>query len=161
MFTLLEHALTYAAGSHTPLPASIHDEIRTCKSILAGLDDRPMHLREMLPTTWLGVTHACGTRISGVCQDPYRQWFIWQSTFSQTTQDLLVSFTNPKEEISINDLDICAHLAQLALICPYMAPLAHILTRVDNTTEVIWIKRGRVRTASAFGPLLRDISLLT
>ena len=82
--------------------------------------------------------------MGGVCCDPAGQWCIWRSISPQTTQYRLISFTNLQGYISINDLDLCSHLAQTMLFYPHLAPLAHILTRVNSTMVLGWIKRGSI-----------------
>ena len=46
----------------------------------------------------------------------------------------LISFNNPKGDISIKNLDLCTYLSHISIFCPCMATMDHILTRVDNTT---------------------------
>ena len=74
--------------------------------------------------------------MGGVYHYPTGQWYICRSRLSQTTQYHLVSFVKPKGDISINNLELCAHLEKLALFCPQMALLYKIPTRVDNTAVV-------------------------
>ena len=66
--------------------------------------------------------------MGGVYQDPARH--VWRLRSPQMKQDCLISFANPIGVISINNMEICAHLVQIALFYPHMAPLAHILTVV-------------------------------
>ena len=42
-----------------------------------------------------------------------------------------------------------------------MDTLAHIRTAVDNTAVQGWANHGSVSTATAVGPILRDLALLT
>ena len=44
----------------------------------------------------------------------------------------------------------------LDIFAPLMAPLKHIITKVENTAAKIWAHRGIVRSASDIGPLLRE-----
>ena len=65
-----------------------------------------------------------------ICRNPSGQWFACKASFPTTTQECLVSFDNTTGyiAITINKLELCDFLAQLALFCLQMTPLAHILT---------------------------------
>ena len=69
-----------------------------------------------------------------VFQEPGGQWFAWRSQFPTETQSRLVLDTNPKGDVTINDLDIAALLTQVQIFAPKMDTLAHIQTAVDNTS---------------------------
>ena len=71
--------------------------------------------------------------MGNVCQDPEGQWFVWNSPFSDAMQARLVIDTNPIGDVTINDLDLSAFLAQVLLSNPNMETLAHIRTSVNNT----------------------------
>ena len=54
----------------------------------------------------------------------------------------------------MNDLEMCAYLAQISLFCHRIPPMSHTLTRFNNTSMMGWPKHGSIRTATAVGPLL-------
>ena len=76
-------------------------------------------------------------------------------------QDRLISDTKPKGDMTINDLELSALLAQIQIFAPKMHPLVHIRTAVDNMEAQGWANRGSVSLATAFGPILWDIAFLT
>ena len=90
-----------------------------------------------------------------VFQDPEGQYFVWRSPFSQATQARLVSSSNPKGDVTINDLELGSLLMQILIFAPRMAPLAHIHTYVDNMAAQGWANRGSVSIASSVGPMLQ------
>ena len=127
------------------------------------LSDRLTHLCDIdrFPPTWEGTTDASGTGMGGVCKDPEGQWFVWRSPFSMDTQARLVSDTNPKGDVTINDLELSALLVQVHIFSPKIHTLSHIYTAVDNTVAQGWTKYGSVSSATVIGPILRDIALMT
>ena len=76
-------------------------------------------------------------------------------------KDRLVSDTNLKGDVTINNLEILALLTQIHLFAPKMQHLAHIHTTVDNADGKGWYNRGSNSLAMAVGPILWDLNLLT
>ena len=97
----------------------------------------------------------------GILYNPSGQWFVWRAEFTMTTQHRLVYFSNPKRDITINNLELCDFLDQTALLWMRISPLVHIHTRIENTSAKGWNKRDSVITATSAGPLLHDTSFLT
>ena len=73
--------------------------------------------------------------MGGVCQDLEGHWFVWRSPFSTEMQFIIVMDTNPKGDVTINDLDLPALLTQVQLFPPNMYTLAHTRIAVDNMAE--------------------------
>ena len=61
----------------------------------------------------------------------------------------MVSYSNPTEYVTINDLEIRALLMQLLIFSPRMAPLAHIHTYINNTAAQGWANKSSFSTASS------------
>ena len=76
-------------------------------------------------------------------------------------QAILVLDTNPKGEVTINDMYISALLAKVYIFAPKIHTLSHIRTDVDKTAVQGWYKRGSVSSPTAVGPILWDLALLT
>ena len=76
-------------------------------------------------------------------------------------QAILVSNTNPKGEVTINDMDLAALLEQVYIFAQNIHTLAHIRTAVDKTAVQGCYKRGSVSSPTAVGPILWDLSFLT
>ena len=87
--------------------------------------------------------------------------FSGNNPFSEATQERLVTGTNPTGYMAINDLQLSALLDQVQLIAPKMDTLMHIRTAVENPAVQGWANRGIVTSATAVGPILRDLSFLT
>ena len=97
--------------------------------------------------------------MGGIRQYPEVQYFVWRYPFSLTTQECLVSSSNPTGDVTIHDLDLGAPLMRILLFAPSMAPLAHIHTYVNNTGAQGWSNRGSVSTVSSVGHILGEILL--
>ena len=162
MLTRLQHSLRQARGSRVLLLTAVHDKLSAWRQLVHKLAARPKHLCDLDPfsQTWERATDASGAGMGGVCQDLKGQWFIWRSPFSKATQARLATDTNPTRDVTINNLELSALFGQVQLFTPKMAPLAHIRTTVDNTAAQGWDNRGSVSSATAVGPILRDLALL-
>ena len=57
------------------------------------------------------------------------------------TQAILISYTNPKGDATINNLEFAALLTYIRLFAPKMHTLAHIRTAVDKTAAQGWANR--------------------
>ena len=97
----------------------------------------------------------------GVCRDPENQWFMWFSPFPWETQEIIVSNSNPKGDVTIKDMELAALLAQIYIFAPKIQPLAQIFTAVDNMEAQGWPNRGSIRSTMAVGTILRDLTFLT
>ena len=56
---------------------------------------------------------------------------------------------------------MAALLAHIHIFVPRMQTMAHICTKVDNTTAQGWANKGSVIWDMAVGPILRDLALIT
>ena len=70
-----------------------------------------------------------------------------------------MSSSNPKGDVTINNLELRALLMQLLIFAPRMAPLVHIHTYVNNMSVQVWDNQGSIITASEVGTILREIAL--
>ena len=95
----------------------------------------------------------------GGCQNLEYQLFVWYSPFSLSTQSRIVSSSNPKGDVTINNLELGALLMQLLIFPPRMAPLVHIHTYVNNISVHVWDNQGSIIRASEVGTILREIAL--
>ena len=75
-------------------------------------------------------------------------------------QAILVSDTNPKGDVTINDLELTALIAQVHLFDPKMPLLDHIHTVVNNRTVQGWANRGSVESATEVGPIQQDLACM-
>ena len=163
MFTCVQHTLQQARGRQFQLLPKVHDELSTWRQLVQELASQMTHLRELdpFPLTWEGATDASGNSMGGVCQAPDGQWFVWHPPVSTKIQAQLFTDTNPKGDVTINDLELTALFAQVQLFAPNVYTLSHIRTAVDNISAQVWANRRSVSTAIAVDPILRDLALLT
>ena len=161
MFTQVQHALKRAAGRHVKITTDVHDKLEAWRELVCSLANRSTHLRKLEPfaLSWIITTDASGSRMGGVFQYPEEQYFVWRYPFYQSTQARLVSSSNPKGDVKINDLELGALLIQILLFSPRMALLEHIHTYVDNKAVQGWANRASVSTAYSVRPILRGLSL--
>ena len=59
----------------------------------------------------------------------------------------LTTNENLARYLTINELELAAYVAHLHIFVPLMAPLEHILTKVENTAAEGWSCRGSIRYA--------------
>ena len=163
MFTRLHHALKQARGRWVHLSPAFQDELITWRQLVQELLAHPTHLIELnrSPPTWEGATDASGSGMGGVCQDPDGQWFVWSSLFSKKTQSRCVTDTNPKNDVTINDLELAILFAQVNIYPLKMDTLSQICTAMDNTAAQGWSKPRSVRLAAVVGHILWELALLT
>ena len=124
MFMRLQHALQKAWGRQVLLSTAVQDELSAWRQLVQELAARLTHLQNMDPfhLTWEGSTDASVSGMSGVCQDPEGQWFIWRHPFYVATQARLVTDTNHTGDVTTNDLELAALLAQVQLFTPRWTP---------------------------------------
>ena len=67
----------------------------------------------------------------------------------------------PQEGRDDHNLELAALLAKVYIFATKMHTLANIRTAVDNTAEQGWVNHRSDRSATAVGPILRDLALLT
>ena len=84
MFIRFQHALIVAKSRRVPLTSTMHDILHTWGRLLASLERRITHLREIppFPPSWFGAADASGTGMGGVCQYNSGQLFVWHAPFS-------------------------------------------------------------------------------
>ena len=83
----VQHALIVAKSRRVPLTSTMHGILHTWGRLLASLERRITHLREIppFPPSWFGAADASGTGMGGVCQYNSGQWFVWHAPFSAAT----------------------------------------------------------------------------
>ena len=130
IFTRLQHSLKRAVGRHAQLITNVHNKLEAWRELVRGLANRPNHLRKIEPfaPSWIGNTDASGSGMGEVCRDPDGQYFVWHFPFSQATQARLVSSSNPKVYVTINDLELGALLMQIPGWPPWRTSTRTLIT---------------------------------
>ena len=134
MFTRFKHALTQDHVRRTTLLILVHDELAAWCHLISILAERLTNLWELipLPPTWQGATDASCTDMDGVFKNLIRQWFFCCSSLSRYTQRKLFSCDNPSGDTAINELDLCAFLAQLLIFKIHGATGTYTQTSIQH-----------------------------
>mmetsp|Transcript_27138 Transcript_27138/g.56506 ORF Transcript_27138/g.56506 Transcript_27138/m.56506 type:complete len:282 (-) Transcript_27138:184-1029(-) len=98
--------------------------------------------------------------MGGVYWTPDSAFHFWRCPFPTGHCARLVSATNKMGDISINDLKLLSHLAQLTLIFPTMQPLTLSAHGSNNFISVSWVKRDSISCNTIAGHILRARALL-
>ena len=83
-----------------------------------------------------------------------RHAFVWQWPLPANIHQLLRTDANPSGTISINFLELAAHVVQYLLKTPHMQPLEHTLEGLDGTAAHGWATRSSVSQDDAIVGLL-------
>ena len=108
-------------------------------------------------------TDACGLGAGGIITpglDPMQHW-VWKFEWPQDIKDSLVSWSNKKGTLTINDLELAGIvLGWLVLeqVCKNLT-YKHVGLFCDNTSAVSWTHRGSTSTSTVAGRLLRFLAL--
>ena len=104
-------------NSRVRLDAGVHETLYLWESLLTNMHRRLTHLRELFPVTpsWFGETDTCGHELGDVFFDNNSTAFIWQLPLPTTVTKQLQSISNPWGTISMNNLELPAHVIQVLL----------------------------------------------
>eukprot|EP00957_Ditylum_brightwellii_P099134 7550960-Ditylum_brightwellii.AAC.1 len=97
----------------------IHDTLDAWHNLTANLASRPTHFHKLVPThpSWVGAHGACKAGMGG---------------------------DNPSGNIAIIDLELVAHVMQLALWVPMTVPLEHMFNATDSKVTGIYARKDTV-----------------
>ena len=112
---------------------------------------------------YIQYTDACKLGAGGVVvpgMDPF-YYYVWQFEWPKDIRDELVSWTNPKGSLTINDLELAGLLLGWLVIEYICGDLRfkHIGSFCDNTSAVAWSLKGHTSTSIVAGRLLRFLAL--
>ena len=155
LFSTLQAALPNAPHRIRITPA-VRETLQVWQSFLRNMEQRPTHLSELFPSepTWFGASDACGHGLGGVFFDRHGTPFVWQWPLDESISGKLRTDTNPHGSVTINALELLAHVLQVILKTQYMMPLEHTLDGVDSTSALGWANRGSVSADSIVSRLL-------
>jgi len=108
-------------------------------------------------------TDACKLGAGGIItpgMDPFQHW-VWQYKWPRDIQQELVSATNRKGKLTINDLEL-AGLVLGWLVLEYVSNdlmYKHIGLFCDNTSAVSWAYKGHTTMSLVAGRLLRLLAI--
>jgi hypothetical protein len=94
---------------------AIHNELDDWHMLLDSLVQRPAHIWEIIPDfpTWTGGHDASGRGMGGVFSGPNGTPYLWRHPWTARDAARLISFANTHGDLSINNLELTGHVAQL------------------------------------------------
>jgi hypothetical protein len=129
------------------------------------MKDHPSSVLQLVQNIpdYIGHSDSCGLGTGGVWTSGLKSMkpFLWQLRWPDDIRNNLISSSNPKGNITINDLELAGLVLNwLALECQNI-PLAfhHIGAFCDNTSAVSWAQRLRTSSSLVAGRLLRLLGL--
>jgi hypothetical protein len=124
----------------------------------------PTHCKEVVPGDpgYLGYCDAANRGMGGVWLSGTKEIepFVWEVPFPKEIQQHLVSWSNPKGDITNSDLEMAAHLMQLlALEFTHDIQHHHAAIASDNTPTVAWANRLDSKRSQVAKQLLRVLAV--
>eukprot|EP00978_Attheya_sp_CCMP212_P004556 scaffold9947_cov44-Attheya_sp.AAC.1 len=124
----------------------------------------PTHCKELVPGDpgYIGYCDAAKRGMGGVWLSGTTEIepFVWEVPFPKEIQDRLVSWSNPKGDITNSDLEMAAHLMQwLALELTQDVRHQHAAIASDNTATVAWARRLDSKRSHVAKRLLRVLAV--
>ena len=95
--------------------------------------------------------------MGGVCHSPTRECHICTLAMDTSTSFCLFMDNSRSGDLTINDLELSAYVAHLHILALKTVPLEHIHTLINNTATEGWAQRDSISSATAVGPLLREV----
>jgi hypothetical protein len=124
----------------------ILEALRDIRILLRESTSRPTHVRELVPAlpAYIGFCDACKRGAGGVWMSGSKniQPVVWRLEWPDDIQRRLVSFKNPRGDLTINDLEMAGLLLQY-LVLEQLVDLKHehVAAWCDNTSTVSWARR--------------------
>lgn len=168
LFSTLQHALkTDAEGKphRVKLTKAVHQFLEDFRLLAKDLSRRPTRISEILASapSVVGTTDAAGPGMGGAAFISTSQGIVpvvWRKPFPAHIQHRLVSWTNPKGDITNSDLELAATVVHHDVIAHASDVREHTLHSMhDNTPAQYWQRKGSTTTAGPAAYLLRLQSL--
>jgi hypothetical protein len=158
------------AMKNNPSFIDLTDDLRQTfldwKFIIQHMKRTPTSVLQLMQNypDYLGHSDSCGLGTGGTWSSGLKpiKPFLWQLEWPNDIKTRLVSSTNPKGDLTINDLELAGLVLNwLALECQKGLHLAyhHIGTFCDNTSAVSWANKLRTSKSLVAGRLLRLLGL--
>jgi hypothetical protein len=132
----------------------IHFMMKNPTSVLQLLAEYP---------AYVGYSDACGVGVGGIWTSglTHIKPFVWKYEWPRDIQDTIISSTNPKGTLTINDLELAGTVLNwLALECqPVNLKFQHIGMFCDNAAAVSWTASLRTSKSKSAGRLLRMLGM--
>jgi hypothetical protein len=166
LFSPIQHAMRFNPKFINLVP-ELKQILNDWKYMIQYMKKHPTSVLQLVQNypDYIGHSDACALGAGGVWNSgmkPIQSPFLWQVEWPQDIRDSLVTASNPKGHITINDLELAGLLLNwLALELQPSLPLAfhHIGTYCDNTSAVAWTQKLRTSTSIIAGRLLRMLGM--
>ena len=161
------YATHFHTADHTTMTSNIKQCLKDWKQLIQVVNTRPTSVLELVPQDphYIGYVDSSKSAVGGVWTNGIKalstQW-VWRLEWPKSIQDLLISPTNPKGTLSINDLEMAGILLGwliLEHIIPESIAGSHIGLFCDNMSTVTWTNKHSTSTSTIAGHLLRALAL--
>ena len=144
--------------------SSLRLALNDWRYLLRVANVEPTHCKELVPGDpgFIGYCDAAKRGMGGVWLSGTKEIepFVWEVPFPQEIQKRLVSWSNPKGDITNSDLEMAAHLMQwLALEFTHDVRHQHAAIASDNTPTVAWANRLDSKRSQVAKRLLRVLAV--
>ena len=147
------------------LTPSIREALRDWCTIIKQAASIPTHVLQLVDglPDFLAYCDACRRGVGGVIMGITKNigYIVWRFEWPQDIRDALVTFSNPKGTITMNDLEL-AGIVLTWLVLEYLVQalaFCHVGIFCDNTTAVAWATKLNTARSIAASKLLRFLSL--
>ena len=141
--------------------AELLGALRDFGGLLAELEARPTHAKELVPQPlrFLGYCDASGAGAGGIwtALDGTFSPIVWRVAWPDAIRERLVSWENPKGNISNSDLEAGGTLLQYLVLECITDSLRHQQAAIgcDNTPAVSWTSKGNSSSSMVASRLMR------
>ena len=161
------YAAKLQAHEFTTITPQIKQCLKDWKELVNVIGQRETSVLELVPkeAEYIAYVDASKTAVGGVwtngTETLQNQW-VWRLEWPQDIQNQLVSATNRKGTLSINDLEMAGILLSwlvLEHIIPTSLQGIHVGMFCDNMSTVTWTNKKSTSTSTIAGHLLRALAL--
>ena len=162
LFSTLQTGLRHSDGHRVRINRHIRRQLDDFEALAKDLHLRPTRLGEIVRDTLsgIGACDAAGPGMGGVWFIPNENPILWRSSFPVSIQKRLVTWSNPRGDLTNSDLELAAIVAQQDVLCQRIDTRERTFcTLTDNTPALSWARKGSVTSEAAAAYLLRLNSL--
>ena len=162
LFSTLQTGLRHSDGHRVRINRHIRRQLDDFEALAKDLHLRPTRLGEIVRDTLsgIGACDAAGPGMGGVWFIPNKNPILWRSSFPVSIQKRLVTWSNPRGDLTNSDLELAAIVAQQDVLCQRIDTRERTFcTLTDNTPALSWARKGSVTSEAAAAYLLRLNSL--
>ena len=162
-FSQLQYELSHTKNKRVRVTAAVRDHLNDLYQLAQDLGSRPTRIAELFPADpghIFGTCDASGLGMGGTFFTEDGSAFAWRVPFPSSVTEQLVSFDNPKGQISNSDLELAATIVQDNVIgANEDIQERTVRTFSDNIAAVSWRNKGSATTTGPAAYLLREAAL--